>query len=89
MVERGKPAPDLFLLAAERLNVSPAGCLVVEDSVHGIIAAQAAGMEVVGFCGGSHCQIGHTDRLIGAGCKRVFARMSEVGEFLCSLNPHQ
>ena len=89
MVERGKPAPDLFLFAAERLNVSPADCLVVEDSVHGIVAAQAAGMEVVGFCGGSHCQIGHTDRLIGAGCERVFARMSEVGDFLCSLDPHQ
>ena len=42
MVERGKPAPDLFLFAADRLNVSPAHCLVVEDSVHGIVAAQAA-----------------------------------------------
>src|SRR5215469_7266330 len=48
MVERGKPAPDPFLFAAQRLNVSPADCLVVEDSVHGIIAAQAAGMEAVG-----------------------------------------
>ena len=89
MVERGKPAPDLFLLAAELLNVSPAECLVVEDSVHGIIAAQAAGMEVVGFCGGSHCQTGHTELLIGAGCKRVFARMSEIGDSLSSLDPCQ
>ena len=86
MVERGKPAPDLFLFAAERLNVSPADCLVVEDSVHGIIAGQAAGMEVVGFCGGSHCQTDHSEHLIGAGCERVFARMSEIGEFLCSLD---
>ena len=89
LVERGKPAPDLFLFAAGRLNVSPADCLVVEDSVHGIVAAQAAGMEVVGFCGGSHCQPGHSEHLIGAGCKRVFARMSEIGELLCSLNPGQ
>jgi len=89
MVERGKPAPDLFLFAAERLNVSPADCLVVEDSIHGIIAAQAAGMEVVGFCGGSHCQTGHTERLIGVGCRRVFARMSEIGEFLLLLDPRQ
>ena len=89
MVERGKPAPDLFLFAAQRLNVSPADCLVVEDSVHGIIAAQAAGMEVVGFSGGSHCQTGHGERLIAAGCKRVFARMSEIGEFLYSLDPGQ
>ena len=89
MVDRGKPAPDLLLFAAERLNVSPADCLVVEDSVHGIVAAQAAGMEVVGFCGGSHCKTGHTERLIGAGCNRVFARTSEIGEFLFPLDPRQ
>jgi HAD superfamily hydrolase (TIGR01509 family) len=89
MVERGKPAPDLFLLAAKRLNTSPADCLVVEDSVHGVMAAQAAGMEVVGFCGGSHCEAGHADRLLQAGCKRVFARMSEVDEFICSLDQDQ
>jgi HAD superfamily hydrolase (TIGR01509 family) len=89
MVERGKPAPDLFLFAAQQLNVSPADCLVIEDSVHGITAAQAAGMEVVGFCGGSHCQTGHSERLIGAGCKRVFARMNEIGEFFRSLKPRQ
>jgi len=43
-VERGKPAPDVFLEAARRLGVAPAGCLVVEDSVHGLRAARAAGM---------------------------------------------
>jgi HAD superfamily hydrolase (TIGR01509 family) len=87
MVSRGKPAPDLFLFAAERRDVSRANCLVVEDSTHGIMAAQAAGMEVVGFCGGSHCRIGHGERLLGAGCRQVFARMSELGEFLHSLDP--
>jgi HAD superfamily hydrolase (TIGR01509 family) len=89
MVERGKPAPDLFLFAAERLNVSPAACLVIEDSVHGTIAAQAAGMAVVGFCGGSHCKAGHAERLLAAGCMRVFTRMSEFGEFLQSLDESQ
>jgi HAD superfamily hydrolase (TIGR01509 family) len=44
---RGKPAPDMFLLAAERLGVPPARCLVFEDAEPGILAARAAGMQVV------------------------------------------
>ncbi len=43
-VARGKPAPDLFLLAAERMGVAPETCLVFEDSKLGILAAQSAGM---------------------------------------------
>ena len=54
MVERGKPAPDLFLHAAAKMGVAPAQCLVVEDSPAGIRAAQAAGMKVIAFTGGSH-----------------------------------
>ncbi len=46
-VERGKPAPDLFLRAAEALDVSPADCVAVEDSPSGVEAALAAGMRVV------------------------------------------
>jgi HAD superfamily hydrolase (TIGR01509 family) len=46
-VERGKPAPDLFLLAAERLGAPPAACLVIEDSANGVRAAHAAGMPCV------------------------------------------
>src|SRR3954452_19437375 len=78
-----------LVFAAERLNVAPYDCLVIEDSVHGTVAAQAAGMPVVGFCGGSHCKIGHAERLLGAGCMRVFARMSDFGEFVQSLDPDQ
>jgi HAD superfamily hydrolase (TIGR01509 family) len=54
MVKKGKPAPDLFLLAAETMGVSPESCVVVEDSPAGIAAARAAGMKVIGFVGGSH-----------------------------------
>lgn len=54
MVERGKPAPDLFLLAAEKMGADPENCLVIEDSLNGIRAALAAGMEVYRFTGGSH-----------------------------------
>ena len=46
-VERGKPAPDCFLLAAERLGVSAEDCLVFEDAAAGIAAAEAAGCAVV------------------------------------------
>lgn len=51
-VERGKPWPDVFLHAAAREGIVPADCVVVEDSVNGVLAARAAGMEVFGFAGG-------------------------------------
>ncbi len=47
-VRRGKPAPDVFLLAAERLGLPPARCVVVEDAPTGVLAAKAAGMPAVG-----------------------------------------
>ncbi len=51
-VPNGKPAPDLFLHAADRMGATPGGCVVVEDSRHGVQAARAAGMHVLGFAGG-------------------------------------
>lgn len=50
----GKPAPDLFLLAARKMAVPPHRCLVIEDSLNGVRAARAAGMQVWRFVGGSH-----------------------------------
>lgn len=81
MVERGKPAPDLFLHAAVQHGVLPEHCLVIEDSLSGISAALAAGMPVVGFVGGSHIRAGHTDAMRDAGCVEVFRRMDEVAAF--------
>jgi HAD superfamily hydrolase (TIGR01509 family) len=51
-VAGGKPAPDLFLHAAARLEVDPAACAVVEDSRYGVQAARAAGMRAFGYAGG-------------------------------------
>lgn len=53
-VDHGKPAPDIFLFAAEQMNVLPEHCLVIEDSPSGIKAAKAANMSVFGFVGASH-----------------------------------
>ncbi|NHF72355.1 HAD family hydrolase [Paracoccus xiamenensis] len=53
-VAMGKPAPDLFLLAARELRVDPADCVVLEDSPHGVTGALRAGARAVGFVGGSH-----------------------------------
>ena len=58
-VTRGKPEPDLFLYTASKLGFTPAECLVIEDSEMGIRAAQAAGMVVWHFAGGSHVKGGY------------------------------
>ncbi|CUU20154.1 HAD superfamily hydrolase (TIGR01509 family) [Bradyrhizobium sp. JR7.2] len=81
MVTHGKPAPDLFLHAAEKMGALPARTLVIEDSVSGVLAAKAAGMTVWGFVGGSHYR-GRDGQAIlsGAGADRVFAHMSEFWE---------
>lgn len=50
MVQRPKPAPDLFLFAAQNMNVAPAECVVIEDSPMGVAAAVGAGMQVLAFC---------------------------------------
>lgn len=54
MVAHGKPAPDLFLYTAKQMGVAVEDCIVIEDSPAGIRAAQAAGMRVFAFHGGSH-----------------------------------
>jgi HAD superfamily hydrolase (TIGR01509 family) len=76
MVSAGKPAPDLFLLAAARMAAEPRRCLVVEDSEVGIRAAKAAGMTAYGFTGGSHVRPqAHAPRLQAAGADAIFTEM--------------
>jgi len=83
MVRRGKPAPDLFLLAAERMGVPPSSCIVIEDSAAGVRAGRAAGMTVFGFVGGSHLSPAVArPGLLAEGAHRVFDRMADLNEYL-------
>ncbi len=86
-VERGKPAPDLFLFAAAKMTTPPARCLVIEDSVPGVTGAAAAGMTVIGFTGGSHCRPGDADRLRMAGAAAVFNDMRALPALIAQ-NPN-
>lgn len=79
IVARPKPAPDVYLAAAQGMDVSPAACLVVEDSVTGVSAARAAGMTVLGFVGGTH--VGgdaHAHELREAGAIEIFDDMTTL-----------
>ena len=61
-VNRSKPAPDGFLLAAERMALAPNSCVVIEDAAAGIEAAHAAGMRAVGI--GSPATLGEAERVV-------------------------
>ncbi|MTI22730.1 HAD family phosphatase [Fulvivirga sp. RKSG066] len=77
-VENPKPAPDVYLLAAERTGYNPKECLVIEDSKSGVTAASAAGMTVIGFLGGSHIINGHGEALKEKGAKLTASTPQEL-----------
>ena len=81
MVARGKPHPDIFLFAADRLGARPDRCLVIEDSASGIRAAVAAGMNAVGLCAASHVREGHHLKLKDAGAVHLAHSWSDVEHF--------
>jgi len=77
-VAHGKPAPDLYLLAASTLGEPPAQCIVIEDAVRGVIAGRAAGARVVGFAGGAHAGPALAEDLRRAGAEVVIGAMHEL-----------
>jgi HAD superfamily hydrolase (TIGR01509 family) len=81
-VARGKPHPDLFLYTAKQIGADPKSCIVIEDSLNGVQAAQNAGMEVWGFTGGGHADCGLQGRLKDAGCSQVFATFKEMQRYI-------
>lgn len=78
LVEKGKPAPDIFLYAAKKLGINPKDCLVIEDSRLGAMAGVDAGMTVYGFTGGSHMTPERIQMLKDAGAEKLFDDMRDL-----------
>ncbi len=81
-VVHGKPAPDLYLHAAAKLNVDIARTLVIEDSKVGATGALASGAHVIGLAAGRHCFDGHADMLRQTGVDKIAHSFDEVAQLI-------
>ena len=81
-VERGKPAPDLYLYAAKQLGIPIERCAIIEDSPVGATGAVASGGYVIGLNAGSHCAPGHGERLKAIGVDAVASSFAEVAALI-------
>ena len=84
-VARGKPAPDLYLLACERAGIEPGRAFAVEDSVTGVTSARAAGLTVIGFVGGTHQSRKGAPALLQAGAACVAPDMAVLRAYFQTL----
>jgi len=79
LVEKGKPAPDIFLYAAEKMGFAPADCLVLEDSLAGITAAKAAGIPVIAYTGATgNNKTAYREECKKTGAFAVSSNMTEI-----------
>lgn len=86
MVTNGKPAPDLFLLAAATLDIPPSRCIVIEDSPAGIMAAKAADMRALAFFGGSHAgNLAHREKMNALNPDATFDAMVDLLQLVTRL----
>ena len=81
-VAHGKPAPDLYLYAAEKLRVPIKSIAIIEDSPVGVRGAVASGATVIGLVAGHHCGDGHAERLRKLGAHHVARDFKEVATLL-------
>ena len=86
LVEKGKPSPDIFLYAAQKMGFEPERCIVIEDSFVGLQAAISAGMTPVAFIG---CQ-GNDDpdrveKIKQMGVRYIFSNFKDLGNFIESI----
>ena len=89
MVEHGKPAPDVFLLAAKSKGYNPKDCVVIEDSIHGMNAAKAAGIKCIAFVGAKGNDTPEYRRkCLDTGVAAVCSTMDEVHQTLEKLFVH-
>lgn len=82
MVKNPKPAPDLFLLAAEKMGVAPKRCLVIEDSKFGLLGAVSAGMDVLGIIGVHHHPEEQAKVLTQTGATAIITHLPEIIDYL-------
>jgi len=83
-VARGKPAPDIFLYASEKMGAPPEEIVVIEDSAPGVQGARAAGARAIGYLGGAHIGEGHAERLMAAGAEFVSKDWLAIGDYLAN-----
>lgn len=81
-VTNGKPAPDLYLYAADRLGVAIGECAIIEDSIVGATGAVASGGYVIGLCAATHCPPDHAGNLLALGVDVVAADYDNVARLL-------
>ena len=81
-VERGKPAPDLYLHATDALGVDIGRVAIIEDSPVGVTGAVASGATVIGLCAGRHCFAGHAERLRALGVQHIAHDFEEVAALI-------
>ena len=83
MVKHGKPEPDLFLYASQKMNEKPENCIVIEDSIAGLTAALKANMDVIAFLG---CEMYHNDSYLQKvkelGIKNICYTMQDVEKII-------
>jgi HAD superfamily hydrolase (TIGR01509 family) len=77
-VSQGKPAPDMYLLAAKNAGAKAGNCLVIEDSITGVTAAVDAGCWTLGFTGTYEDQESHGKKLKDIGAEAVFSKMADL-----------
>jgi HAD superfamily hydrolase (TIGR01509 family) len=81
-VERGKPAPDLYLHAAAEIGVPIEQAVIIEDSPVGVTGAVASGARVIGLAAGSHCLDGHDEMLRDLGVREIAYSFDDVRRLL-------